>query len=368
MTSDGRLSPLRIGVFHATLPQPGRKPGGVEVFVDRLARRLVERGHLVTLLSCGPAPEGAPYRHLPIGPVRLARSRPWRLAAVPLLLHRANELPIDVLHLHGDDWFYFHRRVPTVRTFHGSALAERLNATSRRGRAQFAVVYPLERLAARQATASYGVGPDSSMLYRARGILPIGVEAPRDGAPASREDRPTLLFVGTWDGRKRGRWLARIFRDEVLPRMPGACLWMVSDRCEPGPGVTWWPAPSDEELAGLYRRAWVFCLPSTYEGLGIPYLEAMAHGTPVIATHNPGAQMVLAAGLSGRIVEDHDLAGAIIDLLSSERARAELGAAGRRRSDDFTWERVVAQHERAYLRAIAEWGRARKTASCGRQA
>ena len=57
---------------------------------------------------------------------------------------------------------------------------------------------------------------------------------------------------------------------------------------DPGAGITVLGRLDDEELAREYRAAWVFCLPSSYEGFGIPYAEAMASGTPVVATPNPG--------------------------------------------------------------------------------
>jgi len=127
---------------------------------------------------------------------------------------------------------------------------------------------------------------------------------------------------------------------------------MVSDRCEPSPSVRWLGFPSDEELAGLYRRAWVFCLPSTYEGFGIPYIEAMANGTPVVATPNPGSRMVLAEGRHGLVVGEDELASTLVRLLTDEEERDRWAAAGRRRAWDFSWPRVVDAHESAYRHAL----------------
>jgi glycosyltransferase involved in cell wall biosynthesis len=127
---------------------------------------------------------------------------------------------------------------------------------------------------------------------------------------------------------------------------------MVSDEVVPAPGITWIRRPSDEELARLYRAAWVLCLPSAYEGLGIPYLEAMAAGTPVLATPNAGAEHILRSGRDGRIVELDRLGAELVRLLASPVARETLGRRGRVRAQDFSWPAVCEAHEEAYRHAI----------------
>ena len=197
------------------------------------------------------------------------------------------------------------------------------------------------------------------MLYEADGILSCGVPLPEE--PGDPAPEPTILFVGTWEGRKRGALLHRAFQEHVRPAIPNARLWMVSDRAPDGDGVTALARPSDAELQQLLRRAWVFCLPSAYEGLGIPYLEAMAHGVPVVATPNPGAEHVLASGRCGEIVEPRELGPALVRLLRDGERRAQLGAAGRERVRDFAWERLLGDYEAAYELAIERW-------RCGRGA
>jgi glycosyltransferase involved in cell wall biosynthesis len=105
--------------------------------------------------------------------------------------------------------------------------------------------------------------------------------------------------------------------------------------------------------------AWVFCLPSTYEGLGIPYLEAMSCGVAVVATPNPGAEDLLRLGSSGLVVEDACLGETIVSVIQSEAVRARLSEAGRARAADFTWDHVGAEYERAYARAIRLWAQRR---------
>ena len=58
-----------------------------------------------------------------------------------------------------------------------------------------------------------------------------------------------------------------------------------------------------ERLIELYQQAWLFCLPSSYEGFGVPYIEAMSCGTPVVATPNAGAREVLEEMAGGTLPE-----------------------------------------------------------------
>jgi glycosyltransferase involved in cell wall biosynthesis len=328
----------------------------VEVYVERLARRLSDRGHAVKVFSFTPAPPGAPYEHVQLRPGLMARSKPARLLLAPFFLNRLDTSDLDVLHLHGDDWFFFRRRLPTVRTFHGSSLYEARTATSLKRRLSQALVYPLELLASRLATRSYAVAPGMPKAYRLHGMLHCGVDAGLGGS-AARSESPSVLFVGTWEGRKRGRLLAELFAREVRPRVPEAELWLVSDRAEPGPGVRVIGRPSDAELAELYERAWVFCLPSEYEGFGIPYIEAMSHGAAVVASANPGAKYVLEEGKAGLTVGDAELGQAIVSVLTDEPLRRRLVEAGARRAPAFSWDASLDAHEAAYGEAVADRSR-----------
>jgi phosphatidylinositol alpha-mannosyltransferase len=318
----------------------------------------VLRGHRLTVFSYSPRPADATYDHVRLKPESFAYGKLARLIAVPLRLNALPTDDFDVLHVHGDDWFFVRRRLPTVRTFYGSALQEAKQATRARRRVGQTFTFGCEVLASRLATATYGLIPGDGTAYGARGFLPCGVDVPPHSArPDEKAGRPRLLFVGTWNGRKRGAMLHSLFRRHVLPAVPDAELHMVSDHCEPADGVVWWERPTDDELTQLYRTAWAFCLPSTYEGFGIPYVEAMAQGTPVVASPNPGANFILRDGLDGVVAQDGELATHLVRLLTDQSARSQLEAAGRQRSLDFDWSAVIGRYEHAYADAIQSWER-----------
>jgi phosphatidyl-myo-inositol alpha-mannosyltransferase len=340
-------------MYNCRLPEPGCKPGGVDVFVHRVASALVERGHDVKILTYASDAVERPYAVRTIRPASAYHSRTVRRYVAPWLFNARDLSEFEVFHLHGDDWFFLRRRLPTVRTFYGSALFESLTATSAKRRADQAIGFVLELLSARLATGRYGIGTDSRAIYQANGVLACGIEPPT--AVPHRSDHPRIAFIGTWAGRKRGSLLHGVFQREILPRIPDAELVMVSDHCEPGPGVTWLQHPSDAEITDLLLSAWAFCLPSTYEGLGLPYLEAMACGTPVVATPNPGAEDLLRPAASGLVVEQENLGSTLVSLLGSEDMRRRLSEAGRARVTDFTWDRVCEGYERAYAKAISDW-------------
>jgi phosphatidyl-myo-inositol alpha-mannosyltransferase len=346
---------MRIGLFHCDLPQPDRKPPGVAIAVHRLANALAaDARDRVTVFSLDQRPADAAYEHVRLFPRHawLGRNKAARLLLLPAMLNFADFRDLDVLHLHGDDWFFVRRAARSVRTLHGSALREAQSASSLKRRVAQRVVYGFEHLSARLADWCMAVGDDAAKLYKADQIVNNGVEFSLFH-PGEKSPEPMVLFVGTWQGRKRGEFLFRQFHMGVLPRVPSARLVMVSDHCDVAERVTWLKRPDDRTLADLYRQAWVFAYPSTYEGFGIPYVEAMASGTAVVASPNAGAAYVLRDGMDGRIVNDEAFAGAICDLLNEPPARKEYERRGLDRAAGFTWSAVAADHRRAYEQLLA---------------
>jgi glycosyltransferase involved in cell wall biosynthesis len=102
------------------------------------------------------------------------------------------------------------------------------------------------------------------------------------------------------------------------------------------------PVP-EPDLQALYAGATLFAFPSFHEGFGLPVLEAMAAGTPVVASDIPALREV--AGEAAVLVPPGDVqqwAGAIEDVLASHSRRAELADAGRRRAALFPWASTAA--------------------------
>jgi glycosyltransferase involved in cell wall biosynthesis len=97
----------------------------------------------------------------------------------------------------------------------------------------------------------------------------------------------------------------------------------------------------DDQLPGLYAGAEAFVLPSLYEGFGLPVLEAMASGTPVIAADTTALPDT--CGGAARLVEPDPeaLREALTQLLADRKARAELSALGLEHARRFTWERTA---------------------------
>jgi glycosyltransferase involved in cell wall biosynthesis len=149
-------------------------------------------------------------------------------------------------------------------------------------------------------------------------------------------------------GRKRGSLLVELFRKEVLAEVPNAVLWAVCDEPIEGEGVQWFGRVSTRLLSELYRKAWVFCLPSSYEGFGVPYIEAMASGTAVVATGNRGALEVLQNGTCGIISGEERLGRRLVQVLRDSRLREFLERAGLERAQAFGWDIVCKAYEALY--------------------
>ena len=177
-------------------------------------------------------------------------------------------------------------------------------------------------------------------------------------------EKPYVLAVGTLEPRKNlvrlvQAWAAlpRTIRDSHLLALVGPTGWDVEETLTAAKArpddVKLLGYVDDEELAELYAGCACFAYPSLYEGFGLPVLEAMSAGAPVITSNVSSLPEV--AGEAALMVDPLDV-GAIADALAEMLTNAEtakrLSAAGRKRAATFSWDRT-ARETLAVMRAIA---------------
>jgi glycosyltransferase involved in cell wall biosynthesis len=171
--------------------------------------------------------------------------------------------------------------------------------------------------------------------------------------------RPFVLTVGAGDRRKNIALVERAM-PRVLPVVPELSLVLAGPRTDPK-GTSATQAPwvrtlgfvSDDALVALYRTASCLVMPSRYEGFGLPVIEAMQLGTPVICARTSSLPEV-GGGAVLWVDPDDDaqLAAAIASVLCNARVSADLRAAGLQRAAHFTWNETASRTLAAFDEAI----------------
>lgn len=193
-------------------------------------------------------------------------------------------------------------------------------------------------------------------------VIPHGVH--QAGSPGERPREKFVLSVGTVQKRKNIVRLVEAFENLphdwrlVLAGSPtGYGAKEALRRIENSPSrerirVTGYLATA--ELDALYRSAAIFAFPSLDEGFGIPVLEAMANGLPVVTSNRSALPEV--AGDAALLVDPQDteaLQAALLNLIRNEALRERLSDAGRARARLFTWERSVRETYQVYKELIS---------------
>ena len=176
---------------------------------------------------------------------------------------------------------------------------------------------------------------------------------------------PYIAFASTIEPRKNVPTLVRAFarvaanRPELRLVLAGSDGWgarEVRDAITTSGIATQVIRPgylADEAIAPFFRRAEVVAYPSYEEGFGLPALEGLACGAPVVTSQGSALSEVVGdAALTVAPDDPNALAGAITSILDDPAVAARLRDAGPRRAAQFTWERCVDEHVDAYQHAI----------------
>ena len=174
---------------------------------------------------------------------------------------------------------------------------------------------------------------------------------------------PYVLAVGAADRRKNLALLERAM-PRLVAKHPALTLVLAGPRRDDqtdAPAASWRKTlgfVTENELAALYRGASVLVMPSTYEGFGLPVLEAMRLGTPVISARSSSLPEVGGdAALWVDAADDADLARKIDLVVSDPRVGAKLRAASLARAACFSWDVTARQTVAAFDEAFALAGR-----------
>jgi phosphatidylinositol alpha-mannosyltransferase len=381
---------MKIGLVS---PYDYASQGGVTEHIHHLSLELRSRGHHVRII----APFSQEEAELPEDVYALGAVTPIpangsvaRISLSPDLGRSMKAIldaeGFDVLHLHEPlmpavPWLALrYSRTANVGTFHAFGESSPVYAMGRPILNRF-----FRRLHARIAVSPSAYEYVSQYFEGDYEIIPNGVSYSRFANEAGyierfRDGRPTILFMGRLEEPRKGlRWLLQAL-SLVEPYFPGLRL-VVGGKGDPEEMAEWLPprdqsqpnrmvfrsessamevefvgfVPADD-LARYYRSCDVYCAPNTGgESFGIVLIEAMAAGTPVLASHISGFANVLTHGREGFFAEPKSpasIAVGLVRILSDWDLRRQMGAAGQETARRYDWSLVTDQLLACYGRAI----------------
>ncbi len=288
---------------------------------------------------------------------RLFRAKWWSLG-LPLTLLR---LRADVFH--GTDFSIpYIPVVPSILTLHDLSPWRRgaiRPEGSERVRARTPYLLPL---AARILTPTEAVCREAASRFglsqtRIRSI-PHGSTPLRPAGLRRMQAGPYVAHLGDHGSRKNIAVLVEAWR-LARRRRPDLGLVLIGP-AEPGafdePGLTQVRPADDSEMAAWLAGAKALVYPSLYEGFGLPVVEAMSLGVPVITSQDP-ALVEVAGGCAVHVPADSPqrLCEAVLSVTGDASLAGRLRAAGAARAAEFSWRRTARLTRELYLEAVQAW-------------
>jgi len=325
-------------------------PGGTAIAAVRIGRELglmADQVELHYVAGRHPEPPELPYR--PDGPVAmLPLARPWLYESWTRLRWPKVESvtgEVDVVHATG--LVPAATRSPLVVTVHDLAFLDHPEQYTGHGaRMMSRSLRAIERRAdlvicSSRATVERCV--DAGLAADRLRHVPLGVDMVDVGEAEIERVRRRyrlpaefILFVGTLEPRKNlPRLVAAAEQIGDLPLVVVGMTGWGDQSALDGPGTLLVGFVPDEDLAPLYAAARVFAYPSEREGFGLPVLEAMAQGTPVVTSRGTSTEEV--AGDAAVLVDPFDVDAIAEGLREAARSGPDMAARGRARARSCTW-------------------------------
>jgi glycosyltransferase involved in cell wall biosynthesis len=350
--------------------KPGETSSGIDRYVDHLSTALIEQGVDVQFAEFRYLP-GARWRSiLKSIPIGLKFARPQSIAHIPQIA--------------GSSVLLGRKRIPAVVTVHDLGALDCLEDR---------VLFPpatnaLFRLSMRGLRKAQGLIAVSEFTRRgliSHGFDPGKITTVYEGVDHDRfrpipdaaayiarkygidlASRPTVLYVGTEYPRKN---LATLVSALAILKQSGSPVqwvkvgapWYGAGRAELDHAIAskgllgdvrFVEHVPDEDLPYFYAAATVYVQPSTWEGFGLPVLEAMACGTPVVASNSASLPEVCgSAGILVPPMSATDFADAIGDIATNPTRACDLSSRGQARAGQFTWAGTAAGTTSVYQRA-----------------
>ena len=382
---------MRVGIDLSPLAY-GNRTRGIGVYAENLAAALLAQdatNEYMLLTSRGPEEYVIPFplaqnaKHISIAAPALGRATPLASHQMLLPLY-ARRLRLDVLHVPAISFnpsmpgMALWQTVPTVVTCHdlmplhpelallSHARYRRFYKTQLSACCRAAHLICVSEYTAREVEKKLGVAREKiSVIHHG-----VPARAPQreisDSVRAVTTRAPFLLHVGGDEPQKDQTTVLRAFG--LLCRNPafqhnlilvgkhhGDDMPALEQSTRAARRILRLYQATRADLDALYAQCDVFVFPSLYEGFGLPVLEAMRAGAPVITTNVSALPEI--AGDAALYVEPQNaeaLARAIRRVLDDERARVQLSEAGERRAQEFTWARAAEMTRAVYAQVLAK--------------